>query len=178
MHVSVLTKLGPISLILFSLTYSYHCYCIRLAFWLLSRFSTFAIYSPDAHRFTCQWPEEGPFTDRVVRLHSIQQIPKMEVTMTFSSTLKVLLYAKEEWQERDLWQQQQVNSSNSINERSYPRSAISIGTEEWSSESLNSFRAIHWEWFRISFSNASCMHFWALILGHFRPKQYTETAFA
>lgn len=32
LHVSVLTKLGPISFILFSLTYSYYCYSIRLAF--------------------------------------------------------------------------------------------------------------------------------------------------
>lgn len=44
--------------------------------------------------------------------HSNQQSPKMEVAMSFCSSLKILLYAKEKWQERDLWQHQQVNSSN------------------------------------------------------------------
>ena len=34
--------------------------------------------------------------------------------MSFCSTLKVRLYAKEKWQERDLWQHQQGKSSNSI----------------------------------------------------------------
>lgn len=75
-HVSLVTKLGSISFTLFSLTYSYHCYSIRLSFWLLSWLSPFAIHSPDGHRCIWQWPERRSIS--VLELEGSAQANKAE----------------------------------------------------------------------------------------------------
>lgn len=118
LQVSVLTKLCLISFILLLSTYSYYCYHIEVTFWLFFWLFPSAVHLLGVHRRIWQWPGGRSLSllELWGDLQSIQtnKAPKWKWQCLFCSTLKVLLYDKEKWQETDLWQHQQVNRSNNI----------------------------------------------------------------